>query len=223
MINDNWDLLLNEEFRKEYFIKLMKFLDEEYKSKVIYPKREEIFKAFDTKYEDIKVVILGQDPYHGENEAEGLAFSVKKGIKIPPSLRNIYKELKDDLGIEESLTGSLVHWSNEGVFLLNTVLTVVKDNARSHADKGWEELTDSVIKIINDREKPVVFILWGSDAQSKKKLITNKNHLILESSHPSPLSSYRSFFGSRPFSKTNDFLIKNNMKPIDWKIKDTSL
>lgn len=223
MINDNWDLLLNEEFRKEYFIKLMKFLDEEYKSKVIYPKREEIFKAFDTKYEDIKVVILGQDPYHGENEAEGLAFSVKKGIKIPPSLRNIYKELKDDLGIEESLTGSLVHWSNEGVFLLNTVLTVVKDNARSHANKGWEELTDSVIKIINDREKPVVFILWGSDAQSKKKLITNKNHLILESSHPSPLSSYRSFFGSRPFSKTNDFLIKNNMKPIDWKIKDTSL
>lgn len=221
MINNAWDELLKNEFKKEYFKDLLKFLEKEYVEKTIFPPKSEIFKTFDLSYENIKVLILGQDPYHGENEAEGLAFSVKKGIRIPPSLNNIFKELSTDLGINPPKEGSLKSWNDEGVFLLNTVLTVVKDNPKSHSKKGWETFTDEVIKLINEKKDPVVFILWGSDAISKKKFITNSRHLVLESSHPSPLSSYRSFFGSKPFSKTNDFLVKNNIKPIDWKIKDT--
>ena len=174
--------------KKEYFTNLKKFLIEEYKSKTIYPKMSEIFNAFlKTNYEDVKVVILGQDPYHGENEAEGLSFSVKVGIQKPPSLINIFSELKNDLGIDPPNHGSLVSWAKEGVLLLNSTLTVVKDSPKSHSNKGWEIFTDEVIKLINKKDTPVVFILWGSDARSKKKLITNKKHLIIESAHPSPL------------------------------------
>ncbi len=221
MIGNKWDNLLKEEYGKEYFKKLQEFIIEEYKNKTIYPKMSEIFKAFiKTDYDNVKVVILGQDPYHGEKEAEGLSFSVKKGIKKPPSLVNIFTELKNDLGYEIPVNGSLVSWAEQGVMLLNSTLTVVKDTPKSHSGKGWELFTDEVIKIINQKETPVVFILWGSDARSKKSLITNKKHLILESAHPSPLSAYRGFFGSKPFSKTNNFLIKNNLKPINWEIKD---
>ncbi len=221
MIGNKWDELLKEEYKKDYFIKLQKFIIEEYKNKIIYPKMSEIFNAFyKTSYENVKVVILGQDPYHGENEAEGLSFSVKVGIQKPPSLINIFSELKDDLGIDPPNHGSLVSWAMQGVLLLNSTLTVVKDNARSHYGKGWEIFTDEVIKIINKKETPVVFILWGSDARSKKNLITNKKHLIIESAHPSPLSAYRGFFGSHPFSKTNNFLEKNGIKPINWKIEN---
>ncbi len=221
MIGNDWDFLLNDEYKKDYFIKLKEFIINEYNSKTIYPKMSEIFNAFTkTSYDKVKVVILGQDPYHGENEAEGLSFSVKIGIQKPPSLINIFSELKNDLGINPPNHGSLVSWAEQGVLLLNSTLTVVKDTPRSHFGCGWEIFTDEVIKKINLKESPVVFILWGSDARSKRKLITNKKHLIIESAHPSPLSAYRGFFGSKPFSKTNEFLIKNNIKPIDWKIKD---
>jgi len=221
MIGNSWDILLKDEYEKEYFKNLQKFIINEYKTKTVYPKMSEIFNAFTkTSYDNVKVVILGQDPYHGEGEAEGLSFSVKIGIQKPPSLINIFSELKDDLGISPPNHGSLVHWANQGVLLLNSTLTVVKDKPKSHSNKGWETFTDEVIKQINKKETPVVFILWGSDARSKKYLINNKKHLIIESAHPSPLSAYRGFFGSKPFSKTNDFLIKNNIEPIDWKIKD---
>ncbi len=221
MIGNDWDLLLKDEYNKDYFKKLQKFVIEEYKTKTVYPKMSEIFNAFTkTSYENVKVVIIGQDPYHGENEAEGLSFSVKVGIQKPPSLINIFSELKSDLGIDPPNHGSLVSWAKEGVLLLNATLTVVKDTPKSHSNKGWETFTDEVIRLINKKETPVVFILWGSDARSKKYLINNKKHLIIESAHPSPLSAYRGFFGSKPFSKTNDFLIKNGIKPINWKIKD---
>lgn len=221
MIGNGWDELLKNEYKKEYFINLKNFLINEYKNKIVYPKMSEIFNAFiKTSYDKVKVVIIGQDPYHGENEAEGLSFSVKIGIQKPPSLVNIFTELKNDLGIDSPNHGSLVSWAEEGVLLLNSTLTVVKDCPKSHSNRGWEVFTDEVIKIINSKETPVVFILWGSDARSKKKLITNKKHFIIESAHPSPLSAYRGFFGSKPFSKTNEFLIKNNIKPINWKIKD---
>lgn len=221
MIGNGWDDLLKEEYNKEYFKELQKFIVNEYKTKEVYPKMSEIFNAFvKTSYDDVKVVILGQDPYHGEGEAEGLSFSVKVGIAKPPSLISIFQELKNDLGINPPNHGSLVHWAEQGVLLLNSTLTVVKDTPKSHSQKGWERFTDEVIKLINKKETPVVFILWGSDARSKKYLITNKKHYIIESVHPSPLSAYRGFFGSKPFSKTNAFLIKNNIKPIDWKIKD---
>ena len=219
--NNTWDELLKDEYKKEYFINLKKFIINEYKTKTIYPKMSEIFNAFiKTPYENVKVVILGQDPYHGENEAEGLSFSVKIGIAKPPSLINIFSELESDLNIKPPNHGSLVSWAEQGVLLLNSSLTVVKDNPKSHSNKGWEIFTDEVIKIINKKDTPVVFILWGSDARSKKSLIKNKKHLIIESAHPSPLSAYRGFFGSKPFSKTNEFLIKNNIEPINWKIKD---
>ena len=220
MIGNDWDIVLKDEFAKEYFYNLLKFVQGEYARKTIYPPKKEVFKAFRyTPYKDLKVVILGQDPYHGEGEAEGLSFSVKIGIKKPPSLNNIFKELHDDLGLEIPNYGSLVSWAKQGVLLLNSVLTVVKDQAASHKDIGWETFTDEVIKKINEKEEPVVFILWGGFARSKKKLITNPKHLILESAHPSPLSAYNGFFGSKPFSKTNNFLIKNNLQPIDWQIK----
>ncbi len=221
MIGNSWDILLSEEYKKDYFKNLKDFVISEYKNKTIYPKISEIFKAFiETSYEDVKVVILGQDPYHGENEAEGLSFSVKIGIAKPPSLINIFTELKNDLGCNIPNHGSLVSWAKQGVLLLNSTLTVVKDTPKSHSNKGWEIFTDEVIKIINKKNKPVVFILWGSDARNKKQLITNPIHYIIESPHPSPLSAYRGFFGSKPFSKTNNFLIKNGINPIDWQIKD---
>ncbi len=221
MIGNDWDSVLEEEFKKEYFYNLLKFVQGEYKRKTVYPSKKDVFKAFRyTPYKNVKVVILGQDPYHGEGQAEGLSFSVPKGIKKPPSLQNIFKELESDLGCEVPNTGSLVPWAKQGVLLLNTVLTVIKDMAASHKDIGWEVFTDEVIKKINEKEEPVVFILWGSYARSKKKFITNPKHYIVESAHPSPLSAYNGFFGSKPFSKTNDFLIKNNLTPIDWQIRD---
>jgi len=220
LIGNDWDEILKSEFQEEYFYNLLKYVQKEYKKVTVYPPKNEVFKAFRyTPYNNLKVVILGQDPYHGEGEAEGLSFSVKKGIKKPPSLNNIFKELHDDLGCSIPTDGSLVPWAKQGVLLLNAVLTVIKDHAASHKDIGWEKFTDYVIKKINDKDEPVVFILWGNFARSKKKLITNKKHLIIESAHPSPLSAYNGFFGSHPFSKTNEFLIKNNLKPIDWQIK----
>lgn len=220
MIGNDWDIILKDEFEKDYFKKLIDFIKKEYSEKTIYPKQTEIFKAFkNTSYENTKVVILGQDPYHGENQAEGLSFSVKVGIKMPPSLKNIFKELNDDLGCEIPTHGSLVKWSEEGVLLLNTVLTVEKDKAASHKNLGWEMFTDEVIRKLNEKNTPIVFILWGNFAKSKKSLITNKIHYVIESNHPSPFSAHKGFFGSKPFSKTNNFLIKNGLKPIDWQIK----
>jgi len=221
MIGNKWDILLKEEFEKEYFINLLNFVKEEYKNKVIYPKQNEIFNAFRyTDYEDIKVVILGQDPYHGENQAHGLSFSVKEGIPKPPSLLNIFKELQSDLGFEIPLSGNLISWTKEGVLLLNAVLTVEKNKPASHKGRGWETFTDQVIKIINNKTTPVVFILWGSFARSKKKLITNSIHKIIESTHPSPFSAYNGFMGSRPFSKANTFLKNNSIVPINWETKN---
>ena len=221
MIGNDWDTILDSEFKKEYFYNLLKFVQGEYARKTIYPSKKEVFRAFRyTPYKNVKVVILGQDPYHGEGQAEGLSFSVPKGIKKPPSLVNIFKELESDLGCKMPNTGSLVPWAKQGVLLLNTVLTVIKDQAASHKDIGWEVFTDEVIKKINEKDEPVVFILWGSYARSKKKYITNPKHLVIESAHPSPLSAYNGFFGSKPFSKTNEFLIKNNLKPINWQISD---
>ena len=220
MIGNDWDLVLEEEFKKEYFYNLLCNVNKVYKEKCVFPKKEQVFNAFRyTPYKNLKVVILGQDPYHGVGEAEGLSFSVPLGIRKPPSLVNIFKELNDDLGIEIPNTGSLHSWAKEGVLLLNAVLTVIKDSPASMRNMGWETFTDNVIKIINEKEEPVVFILWGAFARSKKKLITNPHHLVIESAHPSPLSAYNGFFGSKPFSKTNNFLIKNNIKPINWEIK----
>lgn len=219
MLGNDWDELLKNEMEKEYFQKLFDFIKEQYREKDIYPKMNEIFNAFrHTSYKNVKVVILGQDPYHGENEAEGLSFSVKVGIRKPPSLNNIFKELKDDLGYEYPKSGSLVKWADEGVLLLNSVLTVEKDKPASHRGRGWELFTDTVIKKINEKNTPVVFILWGNYARAKKDLITNPNHLVLESTHPSPYSASSGFFGSRPFSKTNNYLKSKGIKPIDWNL-----
>jgi len=219
MIGNDWDKILEEEFKKEYFINLINKIRKEYQNKTVFPRKDQVFNAFRyTPYKDLKVVILGQDPYHGVGEAEGLSFSVPMDIKKPPSLVNIFKELHDDLGYDEPTHGSLHSWARQGVLLLNATLTVIKDFAGSHQGMGWETFTDNVIKIINEKETPVVFILWGRYARSKKKLITNKKHLVIESAHPSPLSAYNGFFGSHPFSKTNDFLKKNKMTTINWKI-----
>ena len=216
MIGNNWDSLLKEEYQKEYFRNLMDFVKKEYKTKTIYPKQSDVFNAFRyTDFNDVKVVILGQDPYHGESEAHGLSFSVLEGVQMPPSLRNIFKELYDDIGVKRNTT-DLTNWAKQGVLLLNSIMTVVKDKPLSHKDKGWEIFTDRIIELLGEREEPMVFILWGSFARSKKELIKNKKHLILESVHPSPLSASRGFFGSKPFSKTNQFLEKNNIKKIEW-------
>lgn len=216
MINKKWDIILKDEFQKDYFKKLGIFVKQEYKTKTIYPPYENIFDALRfTDYDDVKVVILGQDPYHGEHEAHGLSFSVREGVRMPPSLLNIFKELYSDLGIKRNKT-DLSDWAKEGVLLLNSIMTVQKDKPLSHKDKGWEIFTDTVIKKLNQREKPIVFILWGNFARSKKQMITNPVHKIIESAHPSPLSASRGFFGSRPFSKTNEFLIKNNNTKINW-------
>ena len=216
MINKGWDEVLKEEFKKDYFRKLGIFVKSEYKSKICFPQYKDIFNALRyTDYDEVKVVILGQDPYHGTGEAHGLSFSVHDNIKRPPSLANIFKELETDLGIKKE-NNDLTGWAKQGVLLLNSIMSVVKDKPLSHKEKGWEIFTDNIIKKLNEREKPIVFILWGGYARSKKQLITNKNHYIIESVHPSPLSAYNGFFGSRPFSKTNNFLIKNNIEPIDW-------
>ena len=220
MIGNDWDNILKDEFNKDYFKKLMLTIRDEYNKKIIFPRKDEVFKAFRyTPYQNVKVVILGQDPYHGDGEAEGLSFSVPKNIKIPPSLINIYKELHNDLGITPPNHGNLSSWAKEGVLLLNSVLTVIKDHAASHEGLGWETFTDNVIKLINEKDTPVVFILWGRFARSKKKLIDNPIHLVIESAHPSPLSAYNGFFNSHPFSKTNDFLISKGIRPINWEIK----
>lgn len=216
MIGNNWDFVLKDEYSKEYFISLMKFIDNEYKNKTIYPKREDIFRALKlTDYDSVKVVIIGQDPYHGKGEANGLCFSVNNDVITPPSLRNIFNELKSDLGITRS-DSDLTDWACEGVLLLNSILTVLEDNAFSHKNKGWEIFIDRIIMEINKKDTPVVFVLWGNSARSKKKLITNKLHCVIESAHPSPLSYNRGFKGSKPFSKVNEFLKKSNLEEIKW-------
>ncbi len=216
MINKGWDIVLKEELQKDYFKKLGVFVRSEYKQKVCFPQYKDIFNALRyTDYDDVKVVILGQDPYHGVDEAHGLSFSVRDNVKRPPSLANIFKELEDDLGIKKE-NNDLTEWAKQGVLLLNSIMSVVKDRPLSHKDKGWEIFTDNIIRLLNQREKPMVFILWGSYARSKKQLITNKNHYVIESVHPSPLSAYNGFFGSRPFSKANNFLINHNIEPINW-------
>ena len=220
MIGNKWDLLLEEEYKKDYFKNLLEFIKEEYQTKTIYPKQNEVFNALRyTDYDNVKVVILGQDPYHGPNQAEGLSFSVSNEVLKPPSLKNIFKELEDDLNIPFPKSNSLKPWAREGVLLLNAVLTVEEHKPTSHKDKGWEEFTDSIIKILNKKEEPIVFILWGAYARKKKELITNQMHYVIESAHPSPFSAYNGFFGSKPFSKTNEFLKKNNLKEIDWKVE----
>lgn len=216
MIGNNWDNVLSDIFKSEYFKNLMDKVDEEYNTKTIYPKKEDLFRALiNTDYNDVKVVIVGQDPYHGEGEAMGLSFSVNDGIKLPPSLKNIYKELFEDLGVTR-LSGDLTNWTKEGVLLLNSTLTVIKDNPASHAKIGWDKFTDEIIRKVNEKDEPVVFILWGNFAKGKKELITNPKHLVIESAHPSPFSARNGYFGSRPFSKTNEFLKKNNIKEINW-------
>ena len=215
--NTNWDNLLKDEIKKEYFVKILKFLDNEYKSKTIYPTKEDIYNALKyTPYNNVKVVILGQDPYHGPNQAHGLSFSVDKDIKLPPSLKNIYKELNNDLGIEIKDSGNLTSWAKQGVLLLNTVLTVEQGKPNSHKKIGWTIFTDKIIELLNERKEPIVFLLWGNNAIEKKKLITNDNHLVLTSPHPSPFSAYNGFFGCNHFSKTNEFLKNNNMSIIKW-------
>lgn len=219
LVGNKWDEILDEEYHKDYFRVLVDFINQEYQTKTVYPLKSRILRSLAlTNYDDVKVVILGQDPYHGEGEANGLAFAVSNGIKLPPSLQNIYKELYSDLGIPIASVGNLECWANEGVLLLNSVLTVEKDKAASHKGKGWENFTDAIIKKINEKDTPVVFILWGNFARSKKVLITNPNHYVVESTHPSPFSAYHGFFGSKPFSKTNEFLKKNNIKEIDWRV-----
>ena len=216
MINKNWDIILKDEFQKPYFRKLGIFVKQEYKNKQIFPPYEHIFDALRfTDYDEVKVVILGQDPYHGDCEAHGLSFSVHNNIKTPPSLINILKELKNDLNITRT-ESDLTNWAQQGVLLLNSIMTVEKDKPLSHKNKGWEIFTDTIIQKLNERDEPVIFVLWGSFARSKKEYITNKQHIIIESVHPSPLSASRGFFGSHPFSKINNNLISRGKTPIKW-------
>ena len=223
-IGNDWDEILKDEWKKDYYLQLRKNLISEYKNHTIYPSMYDIFNALKkVPYKDVKVVILGQDPYHGQGQAHGFSFSVQKGIKTPPSLLNIYKELHDDLGLYIPNNGNLIKWANQGVLLLNSTFSVCANQANSHKDIGWTILTDNIIKLLNEREKPIVFLLWGKFAQSKESLITNKRHLIIKSAHPSPFAAHRGFFGSKPFSKTNNFLIKNNISPIDWQIENLDL
>lgn len=219
MIGNDWDQILNIIENSEGFKKFLNIINEKYATSTVFPPKNYIFNALKlTSYKNTKVVIVGQDPYHGVGEAHGLSFSVQKGIKIPPSLKNIYKELESDLGIKSHNDGDLTKWAEEGVLLLNAVLTVEKDKPASHRNLGWELLTDYIIKALNQKEEPIVFILWGNFAKDKKKYINNPNHLVLTSPHPSPFSANNGFFGSKPFSKTNEFLKKNKIKPIDWKL-----
>lgn len=215
-LNNNWNNILSSEYKKEYFTKIINFIDCEYQNKIIFPEKENIFKALSlTNFDNIKVVIIGQDPYHGVGEAQGLAFSVPENIKMLPSLRNIFKELNSDLGIKR-VKSDLTDWAKQGVLLLNTILTVEKDKPLSHKNIGWELFTDEIIKRIDLLDKPIVFVLWGASARLKKVLIKNEKHLIIESVHPSPLSANRGFFGSKPFSKINNYLTINNIKGIRW-------
>lgn len=218
-LGNEWDELLAGEFEKDYYIELRRFLISEYRSRVIYPSMYDIFNALKyTPYNKVKAVILGQDPYHGPGQAHGLCFSVTKGVPKPPSLENIFKELNSDLGITPPSHGYLKDWADQGVMLLNTVLTVREGQANSHKGKGWEVFTDKVIEILNKREQPMVFLLWGANAKAKVPFITNTNHLVLTAAHPSPLSAYNGFFGCRHFSKANEFLGRYG-EPIDWEIK----
>ena len=219
MIGNDWDEKLSIVWNSPGFHKFWHIIEHEYQTKTIYPTQNNIFNALKlTPYSNTKVVIVVQDPYHGENQAHGLSFSVQKGVTLPPSLKNIYKEIYDDLGIEEPNCGDLTKWAKEGVLLLNSSLTVIKDMPNSHKDIGWSNLTDYIIKVLNQKEEPVVFILWGNFAKSKKQFITNKKHLILESTHPSPFSASSGFFGSHPFSKTNAFLDAHGLEPINWQL-----
>lgn len=221
IFKNGWEDLLKDELEKDYYKKMREFLLEEYKTKAVFPNPYDIFNALHyTDYKDVKVVILGQDPYHGPNQAHGLAFSVKPEVRIPPSLVNMYKELHVDLGCYIPNNGYLEKWAREGVLLLNTSLTVRRGEANSHSKIGWEKFTDHIIQLLNQRDDPIVFILWGNNAISKQKLITNEKHYIIKSVHPSPLSASRGFFGSKPFSKTNDFLKSIGKEPIDWQIEN---
>lgn len=216
-IQKDWKVLLKDEFEKEYFHELVKFLKTEYQNKTIYPKGKNIFNAFEfTPPQDVKVVILGQDPYHGVGQAHGLSFSVPEGIAIPPSLRNIYKEIKDDLNKEIPTTGNLENWAKQGVLLLNATLTVEASKAGSHQNKGWETFTDAVINQLSENNKNIVFMLWGNYAKNKGQIISNENHLILQAAHPSPFAAYRGFFGCKHFSKANDYLKTQNKSQIEW-------
>ncbi|MGN0632958.1 MAG: uracil-DNA glycosylase [Oscillospiraceae bacterium] len=219
-IGNSWDEVLKDEFHSAHYMQLRKFLKQEYASHTVYPSMYDIFNALRyTPFENVKAVIIGQDPYHGEGQAHGLCFSVKKGVAPPPSLQNIFKELKNDLGIEPPPHGELTQWAKQGVLLLNSVLTVRAGQPNSHKGKGWEEITDAVIRKLNDRSQPTAFILWGGNAKAKAPLITNQAHAVFKAAHPSPLSAYNGFFGCRHFSAVNGFLETNGILPIDWEIK----
>lgn len=219
-INGDWYEALKGEFKKPYYKKLFDTVNEEYRTRQIFPPANDIFNAFHlTPLKDVKVVILGQDPYHNYGQAHGLCFSVQKGVQVPPSLVNIYQELHDDLGCTIPNHGCLTKWAQQGVLMLNTVLTVRAHQANSHRGIGWEEFTDAAIQVLNAQDRPIVFILWGSPAQRKEKMLTNPQHLILKAPHPSPLSAYRGFFGSKPFSQTNAFLKEYGVEPVDWQIE----
>ena len=221
MIQNDWLEPLKPEFSKPYYAELFKFVKNEYSTRQIFPPADDIFNAFHlTPLHEVKVVILGQDPYHNDGQAHGLCFSVKRDVDIPPSLVNIYQELHDDLGCYIPNNGYLTKWAKQGVLMLNTVLTVRAHQANSHRGMGWEQFTDAAIRILNEQDRPIVFILWGSPAQKKAQMLNNPKHLILKAPHPSPLSAYRGFFGSRPFSQTNEFLVKNGLEPIDWQIEN---
>ena len=220
MLANDWAQALDSEFQKPYYKNLYMFVKEEYSKQVVYPPADDIFNAFHfTPLGKVKVLLLGQDPYHNHGQAHGLCFSVKKGVEVPPSLVNIYQELHDDLGCRIPEHGCLTKWAEQGVLMLNTVLTVRAHQANSHRGIGWEEFTDAAIRALNGQDRPIVFILWGSPAQRKEKMLTNPNHLILKAPHPSPLSAYRGFFGSRPFSQTNAFLEGHGVAPVDWQIE----
>lgn len=220
-ISGSWEKALREEFSKDYYKKLFMKIREEYQTKTIYPPADDIFNAFHfTPLEEVKVVILGQDPYHEPGQAHGLCFSVKPHVQIPPSLVNIYKELENDLGCYIPNNGYLEKWARQGVLMLNTVLTVRAHQANSHKDLGWERFTDAAIRVLAGQDRPMVFVLWGKPAQKKREMICNPKHLIIQSAHPSPLSAYRGFFGSRPFSRINDYLKENGLLPIDWQIEN---
>lgn len=220
-IDNDWLAPLSAEFKKPYYRELYSFVKNEYETRIVYPPSEDIFNAYShTPLSNVKVLILGQDPYHEPGQAHGLSFSVNPGVQAPPSLVNIYKELNDDLGLKIPNNGYLTKWADQGVMLLNTVLTVRAHQAFSHAKHGWEEFTDATIRILNEQDRPIVFMLWGKPAQEKAKMLTNINHLVLFAPHPSPLSAYRGFFGCKHFSKANDFLASRGVEPIDWQIED---
>lgn len=219
MIGNSWDEKLSIIWKSEGFKKFLKLVNNEYNNNIIYPPKDFVFEALKrTPYENVKVVIIGQDPYHGEGEAHGLSFSVQKGIKLPPSLKNIYQELYDDLGITPAPSGDLSKWADEGVLMLNSVLTVIKDQPASHRKLGWQRLTDYIIRVLNEKEDPIVFILLGNYAKEKQQYITNPKHLVLTSAHPSPFSARYGFFGSKPFSKANNYLKSKGITPIDWDL-----